>query len=387
MSLAEQYLELCLRLGRHIDGLVDAYYGPAEISERVDAEELRDPAALAADAGSLRDSAEDGWLRAQLVGLETVARKLAGEDIPYEDEVERCYGVRPEWTPEESFEAAHRELDDALPSSGSLAERYQAWREEDALQGDLLATVYGKLLDDFRERTKALFGLPEGESIEVDYVTDEPWAAYNYYQGGLRSRIAVNTESSLTPDFVLELATHEAYPGHHTEHSWKEQIHVREGGKLEESALMVGTPSSLVAEGIAGLAAEILLGDEEQQVLAEHLDGTGVQYDPDLSRRVKETARPLGYVGANVALLIHTRGASEEEAIEYSMKWGLRSRKRAKQSVRFVTDPVWRSYVSTYTDGYDLCREFVGGDPAKFKRLLTEQLTPADLVRYSENGS
>ena len=42
----ERYLELCLRLGRHIDGLVDAYYGPAEISERVDAEELRDPAAL-----------------------------------------------------------------------------------------------------------------------------------------------------------------------------------------------------------------------------------------------------------------------------------------------------------------------------------------------------
>jgi hypothetical protein len=35
--------------------------------------------------------------------------------------------------------------------------------------------------------------------------------------------------------------------------------------------------------------------------------------------------------------------------------------------------------VSTYTDGYDLCRDFVGGDPARFKRLLAEQLTPADL--------
>ncbi len=375
----ERYLELCLRLGRHIDGLVDAYYGPAEISERVDAEELRDPGALAADAATLLASTDDGWLQAQLVGLETVARKLAGADIPYEDEVERCYGVRPEWTPEESFEAAHRELDEALPGPGSLAERYQAWREQDALQGDSLATVYGKLLDDFRERTKALFGLPEGESIEVEYVTDEPWAAYNYYQGGLRSRIAVNTDSSLTPDFVLELATHEAYPGHHTEHAWKEQIHVREGGRLEESALMIGTPSSLVAEGIAGLASEILLGDEEERVLAGHLDGTGVEYDPDLSHRAKKVSRPLGHVGANVALLIHTRGASEEEAFDYAMKWGLRSAKRAKQMIRFVTDPVWGSYVSTYTDGYDLCREFVGGDPAKFKRLLTEQLTPAGL--------
>ena len=111
----ERYLELCLRLGRHVDGLVDAYYGPAEIKERVDAEELRDPAALVQDAASLLAQAEDDWLGAQLLGLETVARKLAGEDVSYEDEVERCYGVRPEWVPEESFEAAHRELDEALP--------------------------------------------------------------------------------------------------------------------------------------------------------------------------------------------------------------------------------------------------------------------------------
>ena len=77
-------------------------------------------------------------------------------------------------------------------------------------------------------------------------------------------------------------------------------------------------------------------------------------------------------------------GASEEEAREYSMRWGLTSPTRAGQSIRFVTDPVWGSYVSTYTDGYKLCREFVGGDQAKFKRLLTEQLTPAELVGEAE---
>jgi hypothetical protein len=84
-------------------------------------------------------------------------------------------------------------------------------------------------------------------------------------------------------------------------------------------------------------------------------------------------------VGGNIALLVHTRGSSEEDAIEYSMKWALRSRKRAKQSVRFITDPLWRSYVTTYTAGYDLCRDWVDGDLDRFKRLLTEQLTPADL--------
>ena len=87
----------------------------------------------------------------------------------------------------------------------------------------------------------------------------------------------------------------------------------------------------------------------------------------------------MAYVGGNIALLVHTRGSSEEDAIEYSMKWALRSRKRAEQSVRFITDPLWRSYVTTYTAGYDLCSDWVDGDPDRFKRLLTEQLTPADL--------
>jgi hypothetical protein len=377
---SERYLELCLRLGRHIDGLVDAYYGPAEIKERVDAEELRDPAALVQDAASLLAQGEDDWVGAQLLGLETVARRLAGEDVSYEDEVERCYGVRPEWVPEESFEAAHRELDEALLGNGSLAERYQAWREGDGLQGDPLAAVFNGLAEDFRARTEALFELPEGESIEVDFVSDEPWTAFNYYLGGLRSRIAVNTDVPMTPDIVTHLIAHEGYPGHHTEHAWKEQLHVREG-RLEESALMVGTPASLISEGIAELALEVMLGDEAEQVIAAHMEGTGVAYDPDLSRTVKAARLPIAYVAGNVALLIHTRGGSEEEAIEYSMRWGLTTRRRAEQTVRFVTDPVWRSYVSTYTAGEDLCRKWVDGDTARFKRLLTEQLTPADLAR------
>ena len=387
MDLTERYLELCLRLGRHVDGLVDAYYGPEEIAERIEAEEPRDPAALVEDIGSLLGSVEDGWLGAQLVGLETVARKLAGEEILYEDEVERCYGVRPEWTPEESFEAAHRRLEEVLPGDGPLAERYQAWREGDALEGDALASVFDTVTEDFRSRTASLFELPQGESVEVEYVSDEPWTAFNYYQGGLRSRIAVNIDLPMTPDLIVGLVAHEAYPGHHTEHSWKEQLHVREGGRLEESALMVGTPSSLIGEGIAELADEILLGDEAERVTAAHVEGTGVRYDPDLSRAVRKANRPLARVAGNVALLIHTRGASQEEARQYSMRWGLTSPKRASQSVRFVTDPVWGSYVTTYTDGYVLCRDFVDGDPARFKRLLTEQLTPADLAGYSENGS
>jgi hypothetical protein len=387
MDVVTSYLELCLRLGRHVDGLVDAYYGPAEISEHIEAEELREPSRLVQDAAELLTSLEDAglgdtrrrWLSSQLVGLETVARRLAGQEVAYEDEVERCYGVRPEWVDEAVFEAAHAELDEALPGPGSLAERYQAWREGDVLRGEELAVVFQTLSEDFRSRTEELVGLPPGEDVEVEYVSDKPWTAFNFYLGDLRSRIEVNTDMAMTPSVVVELVAHEAYPGHHTEHAWKEQLLVREGADLEESAQMVGTPSSLISEGIASLAPEILLGDEEQEVTAAHLAATSVAYDPDLSSAVQAAFPPLGLVRGNTALLLHTRGASTEDAIEYHMRWALTSRKRAEHAVRFMTDPVWRSYVTTYTNGYDLCRDFVDGDPARFKRLLTEQLTPADL--------
>jgi hypothetical protein len=48
--------------------------------------------------------------------------------------------------------------------------------------------------------------------------------------------------------------------------------------------------------------------------------------------------------------------------------------------VRFITDPTWRTYVITYSAGQDLCETYVGGDPAKLRRLLTEQVRVADLL-------
>jgi hypothetical protein len=388
MDVVTSYLSLGLGLGRHVDGLVDAYFGPPELAEEADSEQPRDPAELVADAVRLLEELDDAglepqrtrWLRAQLVGLETVARKLAGEDIAYEDEVERCYGVRPKRVPEAVFEAAHEELDAALPGPGTVAERYQAWREGDGLQGEALAGVTERLAADFRARTESLAGLPAGESVDIEYVSDEPWAAFNYYLGELRSRVAVNTDVSLTPTFLTELVAHETYPGHHTERARKEELLVRERDQLEETILLIGTPQSLIAEGIAGLAPEILLGDEEHEVTASHLSGTGVDYDPGVSRAVTQARIPLTDVPGNVAFMLHADGVSVDDAEAYLRRWGLVSEKRAKQSMRFATDPVWRAYGTTYTDGYRLCRDWVSGDPARFKRLLTEQLTPADLM-------
>ena len=69
-----------------------------------------------------------------------------------------------------------------------------------------------------------------------------------------------------------------------------------------------------------------------------------------------------------------------DEARAYALEWSLSTPERVDKMLQFVTDPLWRIYAPSYDEGERLCAAFVGDHPTRFKRLLTEQLTPADLA-------
>lgn len=384
--MIERYLLLGLRLGRHVDGYVDAYYGPERLSEQADAEDPVPPAELAAEAATLRaeaasieDPARRRWLDAQLLGAETAARRLAGEEIDYVDEVERCFGIRPERTPEERFEAAHEQLDAALPGGGELSDRYQAWLETQVVPAELVRPAIDVLRTELRERTRTLVDLPEGEDVESELVSNEPWGGFNYYLGRLRSRSVLNTDLPTRSYILAEIVAHEMYPGHHTEHACKEALLVDALGYLEETLLLVPTPQSLVSEGIATNALELVLEDDPDEWSAARLRPLGIPYDAETARAARKAFAELGFVSANNALQIHHDGVPLDQARAYFRRWALANDERAAKHVEFVTDPTWRSYVFNYSSGEQLVRDWVAGDRARFRRLLTEQLTPADL--------
>jgi hypothetical protein len=388
-ALVEEYLRIGLALGRHIEGMVDAYYGPPELAERAAVEPIVAPTALAARAARLITdldadrSLEDQrrrWLVAQVRGLATTARKLAGDPIGYLDEVESSYGVRPALVPEEDFAAAQRRLADALPGSGPLADRYIAWRESQVVPADRLDAALASLADDFRERTQRLFGLPDGEHVDFELVTGQPWSGFNYYLGDLHSRVAINTDLPVLSTSLGHLVAHEAYPGHHTEHTRKEVGLVRRHHQTEEVIFLVGTPQCLLAEGLADLGLEVIVGERPEPVLAGHLHPLGIRYDTDLIGELASAGEALGAVRGNAAILLHDQGRPIDEVVDYVARWGMMSRARAAKAVSFLADPTWRAYVFCYIEGVRLCRQFVGGDPARFSRLISEQLVPADLV-------
>ncbi|NCY16631.1 MAG: DUF885 domain-containing protein [Actinobacteria bacterium] len=390
--IVDRYLELGLRLGRHVDGFVDAYYGPAALSERVAAESVIAPEVLAADAARLIADLDAGvdadvldahrrhWMRAQVVGLHTSARRLAGEEIAYADEVEWCYGVRPTFRDEQLFADAHRRLDAVLPGDGAIAERIIAWREAQAIPVLRLEGVLRDIAEDFRARTEVMFGLPEGEHIDWELATDQPWSGFNYYLGDLRSRVAINTDLPVLAPSIGHLVAHEAYPGHHTEHSRKEAGLVRGRRWQEETLFCVGTPQCLIAEGLADLALTVIAGDTPETVMVEHLGPLGIGYDPEIAAAVRVASQSLNAVRANAAWLLHADRRPIDEVVDYVERWSLLPRERAVKAVEFLTSPTWRAYISCYVEGFPLCRDFVAGDPARFAELITEQRTPAELV-------
>ena len=176
------------------------------------------------------------------------------------------------------------------------------------------------------------------------------------------------------------LVAHEAYPGHHTEHTRKEVGLVRRRQWWEESIFLVGTPQCLLAEGLADLGLEVVWGRHPEPTVAEHLRPLGIRYDTEVVAAVADAGEALGAVRTNAAFRLHEDGADPETVIDEVARWGLLPRDRAAKAVEFLTHPTWRAYLTCYVEGFPLCRAFTAGDPARFDRLLSEQLTPADLA-------
>jgi len=375
----ERYLELALRLGRHDADLVDAYYGPEELSRRVEAEELREPGALAVDAQALaEEAAADKWLAAQVQSLGATARKLGGERLGYAEEGRLVYGIEPRWHDEEPFRRAAAILDEALPGQGDVRERYARWFAETAVPAELVEQAVLDAAAELRRLTREAIGLPDGEEFELELVTGERWLGYARYLGGLRTRIQVNTDLPLPASNLVPVTSHEIYGGHHTHRVWQETELVRGQGQLERTLDVLWSPEAVISEGVAMTGPALLVGDG-QQLAAEVLGRLGFVYDAELGSRVAGARRLLLPIAANLAMLIHDRGASPEEARDYADTWSLQPADRVAKQIDSQLRSPSPPYQHTYWQGLELVEAHVSGDPKRFRALLTARLLPREL--------
>jgi hypothetical protein len=402
-AIARDYLLLCLRLDQHAPGLVDGYYGPADVKAAVDQEQLRSPVALADDAAALRARLDGeveevdrrGWLAVQLRALETQARVLAGDDVPYVELIRRSFDFEPVRRDESVFDDAATGIDRLLPGREPLADRLAAWDAGLVVPPELALVVLDWLVEVVRERAAASIGLPDDEQIRVRLTRNQPWTGYNWYEGGRRSRFDVNTDLPIRAPDLVHLAAHEAYPGHHLEHAWKEVDLVGRRGRLEASVLMINTPECLLSEGLADLGHEIVSpAATEPDLLVELFRRAGlpIAEDPVASREAAERAvalaplrRRLQESRVNASLMRHADGRSHDQVLRWLIEVGRFAPDVAAKRLQFIEHPLWRAYVFVYHDGEALLRTWLeavppGDRPARFGRLLREQLWPSAIA-------
>jgi len=391
MDVAAEYLRLGLRFDRLEEGFVDAFTGDPALRREVENEPPPQPRAMAAQARDLLAALPESGLPAdrtafltgQLAGLELSARKFAGDDINFVEEVTTYFQVRPEPGEPERYARAHAELDALLPGDGTLLERYAAFRRRDQCPPEKLEPAVCALHSALRDLVRSGYGLPEQETVEFVVVTDKPWSGFNYYLGGYRSRVAVNSDLPQRLSHLPHLVAHESYPGHHTEHCRKERGLVLRDGHVEHQIFLVNTPECLIAEGLADLGIAASVGRHWGPWAAEIYADLGLPFDGELTERVQAALLGLDAVRQDAALLLHDRGRDPDEVVAYLTRWLLTSEERARQSLRFLSHPLWRAYTSTYVEGYRLLSAWLDARPAgqpladRFVRLLDEPLTPA----------
>jgi hypothetical protein len=235
------------------------------------------------------------------------------------------------------------------------------------------------LADELGQRSHATFDLPNGEEVIFELVSGKPWAGNADYLGRLRTRIAINTDLPIASLRLLELVSHEAYPGHHAEHACKDAELIAGRGRLELAAYVYPTPQALLSEGIACLALDALLGDEAEEIAARCLQPLGIPYDVEVAAAVREEQRSLLGVRANIAIMLDEERTTTAQARAYARRWMLEADDQVDRSVKSLQARLWRPYESCYPAGLELCRSFTAGDSTRFRRLLHEQLTPAGL--------
>ncbi len=396
VTIAENFVDLALSLDLHFPGYIDAYFGPAEWKNSVqargitsldklteNAQRLAQEISISADLSSQRKD----FLSRQVKAMHTILRRLQGERISLVDEVESVFDITPVFQDEAAFEAAHQTLDELLPPGGTIQERMIQRKKELEIPKDQLPKIVPEIIEFLRKKTHERYCLPEQEAFELAFVENQPWGANLCYLGNYHSRIEFNTDLPFYISGITNILAHEGYPGHHTELCNKEAKLYQEKGYTEFCLVLTNDPSSVVSEGIANIAIEALIPEDERIAWLEGLYArAGFGHLNVLHQmKISEAYRKLDQVTCNAEFLLNEQGADKNEVCAYIQKFGLRDARSAEKQFEFISNPTYRTYIFTYEYGEKAIRELFekkGNREYWFTRLLTEPVTPSQIRNW-----
>lgn len=405
-GVAEGYVKLVLEVGKYDPLYVDAYYGPKEWKpkeENLPADSII-YSKLISDADSLLKEMEllsdykateletlrFHYLYKQIFAVKARLIILNGSTLPFRLESRALYDVMPSFVSEDSLQEVLNELDKLLPGKGDISDRVVEFKKKFEIPKNKIQAVFDAALKECKSRTIKYINLPAGENFKVEYVSNKPWGAYNWFKGNYFSVIQVATDFPIYIDGAVGLAAHEGYPGHHVYNSLLEQNLVKDRDWIEYTVYPLYSPQSVIAEGTARVGEDLLFpGDErmnfEKEVLFP-LAGLSTK-DVDLYYNMLALVEKLSGAGVLAAKNYLNGDWTKEETVAWLQKFQLRTKERAEKYLSFIE--TYRSYVVTYNEGERIIEDYMernGGTKdnlAKrweiFTKLISTPQTPSGL--------
>ncbi len=397
-KFGEDFLLTALRINKHIKGYVDFYYGPEKFSQIVDNEAITSPRKLLIVLINLLnkldlqgyDIKRERYLEKILTAMRTSIELLNGIEISIEDQFLKLYDVALQRANESELKNLKKEYDEAYDGPGSLEERLDKLRVTRRVPEAKVFALFKNALNIVRKQTNKLFTnlLPEEEHISIDLVekTDDEikWSFYNWYLGNYHSRIEVNPKYAMYWTSLLSAASHEGYPGHHTEFILNEKKLFHELNQFEHSILILHSPKMIISEGIANLANSMLYSNKESAEICLREFCSDVSKEASLEKiilqdKVKVKIPIFWY---NFAYHAVVDKYSEEELIQYGKDIQLFNYEVLKMELKRLSNPAYSKNAFLYNLGTNVLRQKYGKIPSikEFQNLLVSPTLPSDLT-------
>ncbi len=403
-AAAESYVRLVLALGERDADSLDIYYGPRawQAEARTQRTSLSD---IRTAAGRLVESLD--VMRVNNADAESRRLFLIRQARAIVSRIDIVRGARPLFAEEVRLlfgldgrgglvgrdgqdrrdgkaDAVYAELERLLPGHGDLFSRYAAFDRRFLIAPDRLAPVFARAIEGCRTTTRAHIDLPLDERVSVEHAPNLAWSAFTRYQGQSTSRIQVNAALRLTVDRALDLACHEAYPGHHTIDTL---LDARAGGRRVELLVRpLFSPQSLLHEAASSMGSELAFPGPSRLAFErdELFPLAGFEAaDADRHVRVGRLVDQLHGVQADIARRYldgeldfpRASAAFERKALMPS----------ADDTLKFLNR--FRTYAATYTAGRDALARYLNahstaGDDgtSRWRAYLNVVTDPSQIV-------
>jgi hypothetical protein len=191
--------------------------------------------------------------------------------------------------------------------------------------------------------------------------------------------VEINTDIPVQVTGLPSLISHEAYPGHHTEHSMKEKILYRGKGFSDACVFVYNTPECLISEGIANNAFDIIFKDKPEvyNLLNER---TGLTLDPERDATISNALNKFSACSGNASLMIHQENTGVPDAVDYLVDVGLLTRDRAEKQIEFMTNPLFSAYIFNYYVGKEVVSKAL--EHVDLRVFYEHQLCPSNISYF-----